>query len=153
MTAAAEILQELSRRGVSAQVDGHAIRLKPSARLDDAFLAHLKRHKAELLTVLAARPALCSSTCYEIEPKRWVHHPWDGCKTCLAPLPHDLLEGAQVRCWHCAGSGQCDCVTCGHSEAHAAWTSGHCTPCSARKQAKVLIALKPAIKLTVKNTS
>jgi hypothetical protein len=40
-------------------------------------------------------------------------------------------------CWHCSGSGKCDCMTCGHFEAHATWTPGSCVPCSVRKQAKV----------------
>jgi len=25
------------------------------------------------------RPATCRASCYEIEPDRWIHHPWDGC--------------------------------------------------------------------------
>jgi hypothetical protein len=30
------------------------------------------------------RLVTCSLTCYEIEQGKWIHHPWDGCKT---PVP------------------------------------------------------------------
>jgi len=40
--------------------------------------------KAHLPDILPRRPATCALTCYEIEPGRWIHHPWDGCKN---PMP------------------------------------------------------------------
>jgi hypothetical protein len=30
---------------------------------------------------LRSRPVACASSCYEIEPGRWIHHPWNGCTT------------------------------------------------------------------------
>jgi hypothetical protein len=102
MSAATDILEELTVRGVAAQADGETIRLKPRASLDDALLARLKAHKPEILAALSCRPALCSPSC-----------------------------------WHCGGSGQCDCITCGHFETHAAWKAGRCAPCEARERGPV----------------
>jgi hypothetical protein len=102
MTAATDILEELSRRGVAAQADGEAIRLKPRGSLDDALLARLKAHKPEVLAALSRRPALCPPTC-----------------------------------WHCGGSGQCDCITCGRFETRAVWKAGKCKPCEARGRERV----------------
>jgi hypothetical protein len=34
------------------------------------------------------RPATCATTCYEIEPGRWVHRPWDGCKALNHHIDH-----------------------------------------------------------------
>jgi hypothetical protein len=137
MSAAREILDELSRRGVSAQADGETIRLKPRALLDDALLARVKAHKPALLVALSGRrPATCSPTCYEVDTGCWIHHPWDGCQTCLEPLPEKLPEKAQAACWHCAGTGECNCITCGHLESHAEWKAGPCVPCKVRKQAQ-----------------
>ena len=102
MSAATDILEELTLRGVAAQVDGGTIRLKPRSSLDDSLLARLKAHKPEVLAALSGSPALCSPTC-----------------------------------WHCAGSGQCDCMTCGRFETRAIWKSGPCKPCEARESGRV----------------
>lgn len=96
MSAATDILEELSRRGVTAQAEGETIKLKPKAPLDDSLLARVKAHKPEILAALSRRPVLCSPTC-----------------------------------WHCGGSGKCDCVTCGRFEPHAVWKAGKCKPCEA----------------------
>ena len=87
MSAAAKILAELSRRGVAVRTDGGTLRLRPKAALDDGLLARVQAYKPDILGVLSARPTTCSPTCYEIDPGKWIHHPWDGCKTCLTPQP------------------------------------------------------------------
>ena len=40
-------------------------------------------------------------------------------------------------CWHCGGSGQCDCISCGHFESRAAWKAGRCAPCEVREHGRV----------------
>jgi hypothetical protein len=50
------------------------------------------------------------------------------------PIPSNEL--ADERCYHCAGSGRCNCICCGHYEAHMTWTTGPCVPCEARKRRK-----------------
>jgi hypothetical protein len=84
MSAVADIMAELSSRGVTVRVDGETLRLKPRAALDDSLLARVQANKGDILAVLSGRPAACSPTCYEIEPRKWIHHPWDGCRT---PVP------------------------------------------------------------------
>jgi hypothetical protein len=137
MSAAADILEELSRRGVAAQADGETIRLKPRAPLDDALLARVKEHKPQILAALSRRRALCSPTCYEIEPGRGIHHPWDGCKIPFTPLPLEPPGIAPVACRHCGGSGKCACVSCGCFEPHAVWKSGRCVLCEVSARARV----------------
>lgn len=36
-------------------------------------------------------------------------------------------------CWHCDGSGQCDCSTCGVMKPSVVWTVGECMTCKANK--------------------
>jgi hypothetical protein len=61
-----------------------------------------------------------------------------GSQVGAVAITERVVENAyESPCWHCAGSGHCDCITCGHLEAHAAWTSGRCIPCSLRTQPKV----------------
>jgi hypothetical protein len=45
------------------------------------------------------------------------------------------LEPAVGRetCWHCGGSGECDCSTCGVMKALTIWAPGECVPCKAQK--------------------
>jgi len=112
MSAVADILEELSRRGVAVRLDGETIRLRPRSALDDALLARVRAHKPEILAVLSARPDTCSSTCYEVEPGKWIHHPWDGCKTCLTPSPEMPPREVESVCWHCNGERACSCGTC-----------------------------------------
>jgi hypothetical protein len=40
-------------------------------------------------------------------------------------------------CWHCGGSGECNCISCGSLEAHAVWKAGPCAPCKVRGRARV----------------
>jgi len=36
-------------------------------------------------------------------------------------------------CWHCDGSGACDCSTCGVMRPSVIWAEGECVACKARK--------------------
>ena len=83
------------------------------------------------------RPLTCSLTCYEIEPGRWVHHPWEGCRTPVLPAATQETiedrgqadyEGPLSRpCWHCSGSAVCLCIGCAEK---VPWgETGECTVC------------------------
>jgi hypothetical protein len=142
MTGAVAILSELQRRGVSVTADGDALVLKPRRAVDSELLARVREHKPEIIRALSARPATCAPSCYEIGPGRWIHHPWDGCKT---PMPESVEPIVPARadcgcpgtvcsrcwlcaevhcrclpktaCWHCGGGGRCGCVACWKSSA------------------------------------
>lgn len=81
MSAVAEILAELFHRGVVVRADGETLRLKPRVALEDGLLARVQANKRDILAALSGRPATCALSCYEIEPVRWIHRPWDSCKT------------------------------------------------------------------------
>lgn len=133
MTDAVETLSELSRRGVTIRVEGGTLRLRPKSALDDTLLARVRQAKPELLMALRNRPATCAETCYEIEPGRWIHHPWDGCKT-IVPRPPKAAQEAEQPCWHCGGKGECNCIECGLYKARMEWAAGPCLSCEARKR-------------------
>jgi hypothetical protein len=125
---AASILSELQRLGVSVTSDGDALVLKPRRALDAALLARVREHKPEIIRALSARPATCAASCYEIEPGRWIHHPWDGCQTPMPPTkPRQAAERA---CWHCQGARFCACSTC--AQGLACDSSGRCVACHGR---------------------
>src|ERR1700688_1084370 len=84
MSVVADIMAELSNRGVMVRADGEILRLKPKAALDDGLLARVQANKRDILAALSGRLATCSLSCYEIEPGKWIHHPWNGCKP---PVP------------------------------------------------------------------
>lgn len=71
-------------------------------------------HRTE---VSLTKKETCAASCYEIAPGVWIHRPWDGCTTLIPEMPSQKLTSAA--CWHCGGSGECDCVSCG----------GKCAPC------------------------
>lgn len=126
MSAAADILAELSRRGVTVRADGATLRLRPKAALDDGLLARVQAHKPDILAALSARADTCSSACYEIEPDKWIHHPWDGCRTCLARQPENPTRKMESMCWHCHGERACPCSTCRNP---ATSGPGDCSAC------------------------
>jgi hypothetical protein len=134
MSAVTEILADLSSRGVTVRADGVMLRLRPKAALDDRLLARVQAHKPDILAVLSAVPAACSPTCYEIEPGKWIHHPWDKCETCLTPDRGKLTQ-SESACGHCGGTDECDCITCGRFE--TVWRPGRCIPCEARRRERV----------------
>jgi hypothetical protein len=109
VTQVLEILTELQRRGVAITVEGESLCLKPKRALDAELLSRLREQKPEILAALRNRPAMCAASCYEIEPGRWIHHPWDGCATVPSPRP---AAGAQRACKHCDGTGECGCPAC-----------------------------------------
>jgi hypothetical protein len=61
-------------------------------------------------SIPSARAATCAASCYEIEPGRWIHHPWDNCVTSM-PLQLERRK-AEAVCWHCDGERRCPCSTC-----------------------------------------
>jgi TubC N-terminal docking domain len=75
------ILSELQRRGVSVTSDGDALVLKPRSAVDSELLARVREHKPEIIRLISSHPRTCAPSCYEIEPGRWIHHPWEGCTT------------------------------------------------------------------------
>jgi len=40
---------------------------------------------------------------------------------------------APAPCWHCGGSGECNCSTCGMMKPSVVWAAGECVACKARK--------------------
>lgn len=57
-TAVADLIRELTERGMSLEPAGPNIRVSPRGLLTDEDRARIRSHKAELLTVLGAPPAL-----------------------------------------------------------------------------------------------
>ena len=76
-----ELLEELKAIGVEVTPQGDNLAIRPASKVPPELKARLRAHKAEVLAALRARPATCAASCYEIEAGRWIHHPWDGCKT------------------------------------------------------------------------
>ena len=103
MTQASEILSELCCRGVSVTVEGDILCLRPRRALDDGLLARVRDSKPAILEVLRQRA---------VTP---------------AAIP------AATTCWHCAGSGECNCSTCGVMKPSVVWAAGKCVACKARK--------------------
>jgi|HubBroStandDraft_6_1064221.scaffolds.fasta_scaffold888924_2 hypothetical protein len=107
MTQAAEILTELSGRGVSVTVEGDILCLKPRRALDDALLARVRDSKPAILEVLRKDPSSYAET--------------------PAQVP------ATMTCWHCCGSGECNCSTCGVMKPLVMWAAGECVACKSKK--------------------
>jgi hypothetical protein len=110
VTQASEILGELQRRGVSVVADGNILCLKPRGALDEDLMARIRDMKPAILEAVRGRPATCGPTCYEIEPGRWIHHRWHGCKTPVTPKTAN--SATQAECKHCNGAGECFCPGC-----------------------------------------
>jgi hypothetical protein len=51
----------------------------------------------------------------------------------LNPAPVGEVPRVQVRCWHCGGSGRCDCISCGVMKPSVSWAAGECAACNSRK--------------------
>lgn len=135
--AAIEILETLQRLGISVEAIGpDRLRFQPASRIPTDLIPRIRESKAEILKVLSMRPATCAFTCYEIEPGRWIHRPWDGCKTLIAESAEAIIPTradcgcngpvcrrcwlcaehcrclAKEICWHCGGEGCCGCTAC-----------------------------------------
>jgi hypothetical protein len=107
MTQVAEILTELRGRGVSVTVEGDILCLKPRGALDDALLARVRDSKPAILEVLRKLPSNSVALPTQIQPT--------------------------ATCWHCGGSGECNCSACGVIKPSTAWAAGECVACKAKK--------------------
>jgi hypothetical protein len=138
VTQASDILAELQRRGVSVVADGNILCLKPRRALDEDLMARIRNMKPAILEALRSRPATCGSTCYEIERGRWIHHPWDGCKTPVSPKT--VNPAMQAECKHCGGAGECSCTACTLRRTEKA---APCLMCQPHKRQVWLAATRP----------
>jgi hypothetical protein len=120
---AVEIISELARRGVTVWAEGDILKLKPRSALDEDLLARLREHKPEILDALLRRAASCASSCYEVEPGCWIHHPWQGCKTVPPGRSPQVFKRV---CWHCGGAKVCGCLVCWNPQTDE---PGPCLPC------------------------
>jgi hypothetical protein len=50
---------------------------------------HTPTKPAEIPRLPSGRPVTCSATCYEVEPGKVIHHPWDGCRTSSKTAPRE----------------------------------------------------------------
>jgi hypothetical protein len=107
MSQAAEILTELRGRGVSVTVEGDILCLKPKRALDDTLLARVRDSKPAILAVLRNLSSNCVATPAQIS--------------------------GTATCWHCGGSGECNCSACGVMKPSVAWTAGECVACKSKK--------------------
>jgi hypothetical protein len=48
------------------------------------------------------------------------------------PVPAQNI--AVTACWHCGGSGECNCSTCGVLKPSVVWAAGECVACKARRR-------------------
>jgi hypothetical protein len=48
------------------------------------------------------------------------------------PAILEVLRKAKT-CWHCGGSGECNCSTCGVMKPSVVWAAGECVTCKARR--------------------
>jgi hypothetical protein len=121
MEAATQIIETLAQLGVTLKAVGpDRLRIEPASRIPPELMPRIREVKPQILAALRLRrrPATCASSCYETEPNRWIHHPWDGCNS-VPPVP----EGRTVerKCWHCEGERKCPCIAC---------DAGPCLQCS-----------------------
>jgi hypothetical protein len=96
------VIETVVNAGGELTVSGDRIRYRlPKGHPEkERILDGLREHKPEIIRLLSGRPATCSPTCYEVEPGKWIHHPWDGCKTCLTPQPEKPARRMESACWH-----------------------------------------------------
>jgi hypothetical protein len=103
MSQVAEILTELRGRGVSVTIEGDILCLKPKCALDDALLARVRDSKIAILDVLRNLTSNSVATSGQVP--------------------------ATATCWHCAGSGECNCSACGVMKPSVLWVEGECVAC------------------------
>jgi hypothetical protein len=130
---ALDLIHEANSFGVELSSDGTNLILSPGGKLPEELKELLREVKPELIAALRVRPETCEASCYEIEPGRWVHHPWNGCTT--RPGKNDLTSQvvgvmAETACQHCSGAGKCGCVTCAFGL--PVGQDGDCSICSRR---------------------
>jgi len=98
MSAAAELLPDLQRRGVTIEAHDDKIRVRPKGSLTPAEQAAVREHKSELLRLLSEAPADLTDGLYEIRVAWWQDTLW------LVPTDRDaarlVREGvARCRIW------------------------------------------------------
>jgi hypothetical protein len=122
-----EILNALRVAGVTVRlVEPDKLRLEPASKIPAEVLPRIQEAKPAILEALRSRSATCATSCYEIGPSRWIHHPWNGCAT-IQLEAGEPLHKVQETCWHCHGEKRCDCMACwqaGPSECVACKGSG-----------------------------
>ena len=52
----------------------------------------------DILAPLSGRPATCAQSCYAVEPSRWIHRPWNGCKTQVSSREPYIPSRADCGC-------------------------------------------------------
>src|SRR5262245_33818057 len=107
-----EILESLRSLGVTVRlVAPDKLRLEPASRIPAEMLPRLREAKPALLDALRKVPSTCAASCYEAEPRRSIHHPWNGCTTVKLEANESRRKVAVI-CWHCNGEKRCDCSAC-----------------------------------------
>jgi hypothetical protein len=86
------------------------------------MISDLDRFFAELETAELSTAAQRQTTTVEANTETQV--------TTSAGIPFSDPE--EHPCWHCGGTGQCDCISCGRFKSHTIWVAGRCVPCKAR---------------------
>jgi hypothetical protein len=110
-----EILESLRTLGVTVRlVEPDKLRFEPASKIPAEMLPRIREEKSAILEVVRSRPTTCVTSCYEIEPSRRIHRPWNGCAT-IQPEMGDPLRKVQEKCWHCRGEKRCDCIACWHA--------------------------------------
>jgi hypothetical protein len=134
---AREVVNELVRRGIVIEIEppGDRLTLSPARLLDDDLLARVRQHKPEIIAIVSARPATCGPGCYEIEPGRYMHHPERGCRTKVTVAWSAVRPWWTGKCWHCNGTGKCECCVCFQ---HVPWSNEHEGVCVSCKGTGVL---------------
>jgi hypothetical protein len=109
-------MELLESAGVRFRLDGERVKAvvpDPTPLDVTEALKSLAQRREEVRAVLVirmVRPSTCVASCYQIQPGRWIHHPWDGCQT--PTTPQTVYEVAQAECKHCDGAGECSCPAC-----------------------------------------
>lgn len=143
MTAASEILQDLTARGVTLQADGDALRFTPRHALTPELLERLREHKAEILRLLAGGvddPADGSAhgpdlpdpggeleLAVDATGRRTWRHP-DEPETETAPVPDPCPSCGGIEQWRDLQGG---------------WHCLRCDPCTAGPRLRKLAMRRP----------
>lgn len=130
-----QLLEELKAIGVEVIPQGTNLPIRPASKVPVELKERLKAHKAEVLEAQNGRPGTCSPSCYQIEPRKWIHHPWQGCTT--SAMPKREYRRVEAQCWHCSGAGACACITC--AEERALSFPQECRICHGSRKALVWV--------------
>ncbi len=76
-----ELLKTLGEQGVTVTANGDKVRVEPASKLPADLIPRIRESKPEILAALRKRPPACAASCYEVEPGKWIHHPWHRCTT------------------------------------------------------------------------